>query len=65
MRKRITILVAAVVMALTMAFGSVTAFAAFTSVCSNHPEKCQTSTTQNGNSTTSHNYSVSTTRNTP
>jgi hypothetical protein len=35
MRKRITILVATVVMALTMAFGSMAAFAAFTNVCSN------------------------------
>ncbi len=65
MRKRITMLVAVLVLALTMALGSMAAFASFTSVCSKHPEKCDTSTTQNGNSTTSHNYSVSTTRNTP
>jgi Skp family chaperone for outer membrane proteins len=50
MRKRITLLIAALMLALTMAFGGATAFADTENLCQTHPEHKQCVVTGPGKS---------------
>jgi hypothetical protein len=71
MGKRITLLIAAVILALTMALGGATAFADTQNLCQTHPEHKQCVTTGPGKSESSkgkaqeHNKNIKTERDNP
>ena len=71
MRKRITLLITAVILALTMAFGTAPAFADTENLCQTHPEHKQCVTTGPGKSEFSqgqaqeHNKNIKTERDNP